>query len=409
MKEQSRKTSPCECLDFIEISHRQHVYPLIYCHLEVTGHLNIDRLRRAVSLSSRIVPEIFYAFNYHKNVFVDLNYTVDNVIKCSREFSPSPMKYNLENSPQLQILITRKEPQDYIVFVMSHILTDGKGFLQYLYLLASLYNRERINMDIENVRNLSFLLRNIHISAATEQTRYHRHLTACTLRAKTSERQNFCHTLQITPAEMSIVHQKARQLHVTLNDVFMTAYARVIALVKNMNVIVLPCPADLREFHPVSNFLTIANMSGIYQRVTIEIPAGCSFTDVLQQVHIEMELQKSRYRCFSGIKILHTAFRRIPHNILEHIIKKICHLSPISYTNFGIIDHRKLFFEGCTVRNCFLTGTYRLPPDYQLTISTFKNCCTLNCTLTGNTDDSKYGQYILDMVKEEIIKWAADK
>ena len=33
----------------------------------------------------------------------------------------------------------------------------------------------------------------------------------------------------------------------------------------------------------------------------------------------------------------------------------------------------------------FVTGTYRLPPDFQLSISTFRNICKLTCTLVGGT------------------------
>lgn len=40
MKKKANKRIPCECLDFVEASHRQQVYPLIYCHMKILGHLN---------------------------------------------------------------------------------------------------------------------------------------------------------------------------------------------------------------------------------------------------------------------------------------------------------------------------------------------------------------------------------
>ena len=62
MEKQTNKI-PCECLDFVEASHRHRVYPLMYCHMEIIGHLDIERLKQAVSLSSEIVPEILCAYD----------------------------------------------------------------------------------------------------------------------------------------------------------------------------------------------------------------------------------------------------------------------------------------------------------------------------------------------------------
>jgi len=52
-----------------------------------------------------------------------------------------------------------------------------------------------------------------------------------------------------------------------------------------------------------------------------------------------------------------------------------------------------------------MTGTYRIAPDFQLSISTFRETCTLNCTLIGNKQDERNGQYILEQVKHEILAW----
>ena len=52
-----------------------------------------------------------------------------------------------------------------------------------------------------------------------------------------------------------------------------------------------------------------------------------------------------------------------------------------------------------------MTGTYRLPPDFQLSISSFRNVCTLNCTLIGTIQDQQTGYNILKLVKEELLDW----
>lgn len=399
------KKQACECLDFVGASHRHRVYPLMYCHMDILGRLDVERLKRSVTLSSAVVPEILYAFDFKKSRFVNLGYTADDVIKYDEEQTGRSPQLDLSSHPQLQIFITPKKEHDLVRIAMSHILSDGKGFLQYLYLLAALYNGKNPDNKVRNSRDISPFLKNIHVLPPTLQTKYHRHISVPPLRPKENGGQFFCITSRIPEDCMLRIHQKAAESGATLNDVFMTAYARVIAERKNLNTVVLPCPADLRKFHPERKDLTVANLTGVYQKVVIEIPPGCSFAATLQQVHLEMKLQNSRRRCFAEIKALNRAFHKVPRPLLTQIIRAAYRLQPVSYTNWGRIDEERLCFQDGTIRRCFFTGTYRLPPDFQLTISTFKNVCTLNCALIGSMEDYRNGQSVLEQVKCEILKW----
>lgn len=191
-----------------------------------------------------------------------------------------------------------------------------------------------------------------------------------------------------------------------MNDAFMTAYARVIAKIQHKDQVVIPCPADLRRFQKIADIeLTVANMTGMYRNIVINCAPQYDFTTILSQVHIEMELQKSRFRCFKGIQILNRSYRIIPNSILEKIIKAMYRLPSISYTNIGVIEHEKLFFQECHVKECIITGSYRQSPDFQLTISSFRNICTLNCTLIGDEETKIAAENVLRQVTAELLEW----
>lgn len=452
--------TPCESLDFVGAALRRRVRPLMFCRMDIAGHLDVERLKRAVALSAVTVPEILYACDFKKSRFVSLGHTADDVVRCVQgmpdlgsgrqpqtHIRRGPELPDLSGGPQLQICITPKEGHDLVSFAMSHILSDGRGFLQYLYLLAALYNGGEAGRNVRNLRDIASLLEDVRVLAPTQQTRYHRHSAMpplrpgkkggqffytignftsyrtksaamrmgavgkvlpdgnCVQRGNPAKQASFCLTSRIEADSMTAVHQKAKRSGATLNNVFLTAYARVIARSKRLDTVVLPCPADLRRFRTDLKELTVANMTGIYRKIAVEIPHESAFDETLQQVHLEMELQKSRRRCFTGMKPLDRAFRRAPRPLLGGAIRAAYRMPPVSYTNLGVIDHEKLRFEGCEVRDCFFTGSYRLPPDFQLTVSTFQNTCTLNCTLTGPVGDDEIGQGILDQVKNEILKW----
>lgn len=400
----SNKTK-CESLDYVEAVHSDKVYPLMYCRMAIQGNLDIEKLKDAVNLSSQYVPEILYTYDFKRAVFVNRDLTVENVLILDRFGLEEDFWWDLSKNAQLQIVFSKEEKQSNIVIAMSHILTDGVGFLQYLYLLASLYNDIPSDKRLHNTRDISLFLKNIRVGSPTEQTKYGMRINAVPLRAFNNGTQSFCLNSTIDSDDLNTIHVKAKKSGATLNHVFITAYARVIARLQNTDKVILSCPADLRRFQPHQDNLTVANMTGIYKRIILEINEQITFSETLSQTCIEMALQKERCRCFESIRLLNFAFHKTPRFILKKAIKKSYHLFPVSYTYIGIIDHEKLYFRDCYIKKCYLTGTYRLSPDFQLSISTFRNVCTLNCTLIGEAGDERIGQSILEQIKKELLEW----
>lgn len=97
-----------------------------------------------------------------------------------------------------------------MIICMNHIPTDGVGFLQYLYLLASLYNGHSLTSLLENCRDISPVLRNIHIRRPTQQTRRTRHITVAPLRENSSGKQYFCLCSRIMPKDFSVLYYKKK-------------------------------------------------------------------------------------------------------------------------------------------------------------------------------------------------------
>ena len=141
----SNNITKCECMDFVEATHRNQVYPLLYCRMETMGNLDTARLKNAIHLSSKIVPEVLYSYDFRRGCFVNQGFTADHTVIIKQydlveADQVEALRWDLSQRPQLRITIYREERKDTVLIGMSHILTDGNGFLQYLYLLASLYN-----------------------------------------------------------------------------------------------------------------------------------------------------------------------------------------------------------------------------------------------------------------------------
>lgn len=396
----------CECLDFVEASHQNRVYPVMYCHMEITGKFDIGKLKNAVQISGEYIPEILYSYDFKRNRFINRGFTAEDVVQTNPFRFEDNIIWDLSRYPQLRIVIHCAEGRSRVIFCMSHILSDGSGFLQYVYLLASLYNGCWTENQLKNKRDISWLLKGIHVQRQTEQMKYGKSKHMEPLRSSGIGTEHYLIKRTISSPNFKKLHNKAKRYHVTLNDVFMTAYARVIARIQHRDQVMLPCPADLRKFagHEKTD-LTVANMTGIYRNVVINCESRYDFTTILLQVHIEMELQKSRFRCFKGIQILDSTYRILPDFILGKIIRATYQLPSVSYTNIGIIEHQKLYFRECEIEDCVMTGAYRQSPDFQLTVSSFRNVCTLNCTLIGDGETKIEAENILERVEKELLEW----
>lgn len=407
--EKSKIVSRCECLDVIECTNRKKIYPIIYMRISFNGEIDISRLKEAIQISSTYVPEILCSFDWKTGMFMNCGYTVDNVIISDDSINSESdyMKWDLSCDTQLKIKYSVNDRHGFMIIGISHILSDGRGFLQYLYLLSDLYNRKLGTIHLYNNRNVRMLLSKI----------YGKNTYSFRLNSKSKRNMGFNFpkeiSEQIKPHCISLFIKnefyerlciKAHKNCVTLNDVFFTAYFRVLHLLKKDSMYCLPCPVDLRRYAADSPELTAANLTGIYI-VSVTIKDNNTFDEILIQVKNEIQRQKDNRCCLKNIKLLSAASRCIPFSILNFLCSKLYHPLPISYTNVGIIDDSKLQFGDCQIEHCYLTGTYRKPPDFQLSVSTYKSRCTLNCTFYGNQKRKEFYQELLKLIQEEILNW----
>lgn len=162
--ENGRLVSECECLDVIECTNRERIYPIIYMRIRLNGEIDISELKAAIQISATYVPEILCSFDCKTGMFIDCGYTADNVIMLddSKNNKSGYLKWDLSCDTQLKIKYSAKNGHSFMIIGISHILSDGRGFLQYLYLLSDLYNQKPISMHLHNSRNVKEILSMVH-------------------------------------------------------------------------------------------------------------------------------------------------------------------------------------------------------------------------------------------------------
>ncbi|HRN17137.1 MAG TPA: hypothetical protein PLF38_08850, partial [Xylanibacter oryzae] len=74
------------------------------------------------------------------------------------------------------------------------------------------------------------------------------------------------------------------------------------------------------------------------------------------------------------------------------------------YTNLGVIDERRLYFGNHNIESAYITTAIKKNPYFQLSVSTFKDRCTLSASLFAAEEDVKLVNEILDNIKNELNK-----
>lgn len=386
--------SPFQGLDCYMAARRGLVYPLLYCHMELAGEPDPARLARAVAGCAEYVPELLWGCDFARGRFTDRGLDPWDVLRSDS----GAEVWALEGGPQLRLVLRGRR----LTAGMSHVLSDGAGLLQLLYLLAAIYNGSPPPAGLSNRRSPAPLLEGAGAGRATAAERRAHRASAPAGRAEAAPGP--CRTLRsVLPAEeVAALRAQARAREATFNDVLLTACARVVA---RRGRAALPCPADLRRFGGEAG-LTVANLTGRYL-LGAEIRPGEPFSDTLARIGAEMRRQKGRRRCFAGVGLLHGASRVLPAPLLNPACRAGRRQYPCSYSNLGKIDAVRLQFGGCPASDCFFTGAYRRGPDLQLNASTFRGACTLSCALSGSEAWDAEGRRLLAGVRRELAAWGA--
>lgn len=392
-------------LDLLQTSYMESHVPILYCYMVLDSAIDVSRLKQAVRRTTEIVPQLLCRYDEVKNAWVPAKYDSGSIVKIiSEKNCYEDLVWDLRTGSQLKINIYHQDAGDSLQIGMSHILTDGAGFQQYLALLCKFYN-EQDSQAVREVNSRSILPLLFH-TATQRLPHINKHIAKGNIPAvlPTKQGQTLLYSLKTTLSEeqLKTVQERAKSMQVTLNDVFMASYAYVLKSLTIQDEMILPCPADLRKFSTQNGKLTIANMTGKYLcRISLSKDDGLK--EIILAVHQEMERQKSHYDCFHFIVLLQILHVILPANLLRLMTKPLYSVEPTSYTNMGAIDEKKIFFQEMSIKECYLCGTYRQAPAFQVSISTYKNVCTMAVNMCGTKKQRATAMHLLNEIKRNAI------
>ncbi|RFZ80691.1 hypothetical protein DS742_01575 [Lacrimispora amygdalina] len=378
--------------------------------------LDYSRLKKSIAVSAEAFPLLKCRFNENgrRPYWENCSFTADEILTLiETEDVDNAVKRFLVSEvdaftgPQIKLGVIRNTKADTLVILMNHMLCDAAGYKDYLYLLSSIYNNIGKNANfhppVSGSRRLSQINQMFSLKdrmkilfskndmSAHDPARFQLE----------GDLNNPLIEIRSIPEDVFLgLKEYAKRHNATINDMILTAYIRT--LYKTFGyVFAIPSTVDLRKYLPGHKAEGICNLC---TNLTCGIGSdiGITFEETLLKVRDSMNKEKSSISCLKSISMLEKVFDVLPYKLAESIVKKSFKNAPIAFTNIGIIEKNRFYFDKLKIKNAYMTGSVKYSPYFQLAVSTFDNKPVLSVNLFGSETDRNNISAFLDQVVLEL-------
>ena len=408
-----------EPFDLMQYFYRSAHDPIIHAAVRTHGRIDPDLLGQAFLLSCQTVPVVGCSFSadgkrprwnpqkFSGKAFVRLIQAESDEDTAEEQFLTSTI--DIAAGPQVQAGVIRKREGDTLCVRINHMVCDGGGFKEYLYLICSLYNSlcegrsphipSPVTRSIRPVFSAFSWPRRVRLSLPPWDIPSPAHQEGYALQG--DPMHPFICVREIAAEEFRAVKRKGGETGATVNDMLLAAYARVLCRGLKREDIRIPCPVDLGKYLPAGAPRGICNLTSNYM-CSLHIKADDPFETTLRQVSAQMKRQKESDGCLKPVRLLSALFTRLPFRTLRKTFDRAFTIPVISYTNLGILDENRLCLRGAEITGAYLTGAIKYVPYFQIAASTFRGRMTLSCNLHGTPADHIQIERVLQDMENEM-------
>ncbi|MDE7384340.1 MAG: hypothetical protein K2M84_01135 [Anaeroplasmataceae bacterium] len=396
------KTYKIQPLDLMQYINTKYHEPFIHELIELENALDMKKLIVALDCLIEIFPLLKCHYDSEKNIFVENDaITGKDLLVIDDTANKQVLLTESLNSNERLIKLTISN--NLLAITISHLVCDGTGFKQLIYLLCDFYNgNASSDYSVLMNREFSQLTKNIKVSAGAMLK------MICSMIGgyKNTRVYDKGENEQIHIAEscissdiMSKVHIKAKKQGVTLNDVFLTAYGRAISKLYSKKKINIPCTVDLRKY--AEGQKGIANLTGTYN-LNVKLSQRKSFLESLTIVNHAMNKQKKSKNDIAGPMLLVSKYEKSPLDKFLKLYGGMNTNAYTDYTNLGKLDENRLIFAGTTIKNAVGYSGLNKAPCFQIAISSFKGATTISSMFVCGEAQANRANELISIIAEEI-------
>lgn len=369
--------------------------PVLFLKLVVQPHISWEKLQSAITRCVQLMPALNCRYDKKHNCWKAQRNDAFSILQRVEGFDFS--SWDIERDAQLCVQVVHDVQQDTLCFGFSHILCDSDGAVQLLRLLCACYRDEAVSF--QNCR----IPESLPVIKLAKRKKARKKAIPVTLPSTPHP----LHTRALHKTIPLDLLKQACPPSYTVNDVLLCAYAQTLHRITAANALTIPCPVNLRSFLQQAPGWTIANFVGEYQ-VTLHGLDYRGWKELLSDIHKQIQEEKTRTLDLHTIRLLNPIMKRLPLTITMAAAKAGFHTPTTSYTNLGKIDATALYFDDCAISELYLLGRARIYPSFQISVSTWKDTCTLSCHVRGDSLQLQSAQKILTGMYAQLHAYAQE-
>ncbi len=393
----------------------------LHCVIRFENHINEKVMEKAVISLVQTLPVLSRAYvpfegeSYWEDMNPDRQKGIFQIVETEKEFNEFTCSQTELSGPQIRVCLF-KSKEDALSIIVNHMVTDGAGMKQCIYLLAELYSKRLSNPEytsdycFDNDRSFRKVISSL---------RFRDKLRIFLLNKKDnnqisndifpmSEDNNirpFLLTHELQRDRFQVLKAYAKKNNVTINDIMMTAYFRVLSNLLDCRnqELKIPIMIDMRRYLEDKSFHTLTNLSS-----TVIISASVNreetFEETLRKINAQMNEKKDNYLGMSTFLKLSVLYKICGKKVGYQLLQKSLHNPSICMTNIGVIDTELLDFKDSPIQSAFICGSIKYRPHFQLAISSFNQKMTLCVNLYGSREDQDKFQTFLNRMDQELYR-----
>lgn len=414
-----------ELWDKVQYIFRNYYDRMIHAALVYDGEVDLNILRQSIYkivTHFPILRSTFHnsAINPHWEVNED--YTIEEMaskVLCDDIESSAHVALSREvgykSKLQFEIVVHYSRGKSSISVLVNHMCLDGADFKYFVSKIVEGYNLIARGGNIGDLqlkqgsRSYTQIYKDMTEEEAEDAKRLYKNVSHTGVKNKfdftadtdCSTRFNF---KKISSEKVQDLKAKGKEYSATLNDVFMTAYARAISAhlaPSDDKRLVVTSMKNLRDHIDSENSESVTNLTGFMPCILDEI--GENFCDTLRLVAEQNKVSKEDKFCgLYGIPLLALAFKLFPYAVAEVAIKAGYENPLIGMSNIGIIPEEYVELNGLKCIDAFMTGATKYKPYIQLTSTTFKGATTFCIAQKCSDADERRIRELLNAIESEL-------
>lgn len=397
---ESYNAQPLDLMQFINTKYHE---PFIHEMIEFEDEIDKVKLENAIKKLADIFPLLKCRYDFKNNKFIENEkFSVYDIFKTDNAKDKNVILTESLDSSKNLILFTLSENTLFVT--ISHLVCDGSSFKELIYLLGEIYSDNTNNNDYEYLmkRDFTQVSKNIKLSKSDTFKMLASMLGGYKNRQIYQSLENeYCFVIERTlpKNDMDEIHKLAKERLATLNDVFLTAYARALSKVSGHAKINIPCTVDLRKY--ADEKTGIANLTGTYN-LNVKISKNDNFENTLSKFSLAMKKQKITKNDIAGPMLLVAKYN---NSSLDKFLKLYGNMKTSAftdYTNLGIIDSNKLSFSGVKIKNAVGYSGLQKSPCFQIAVSSFNGQTTFSTIIKCDKKAKEYLENVFDILINEM-------